>query len=77
MDIFLIGAIIFVTMVVIIELVTYATRNMQVTKRAKVRKRLRKYTYLEGGKDGSEILKRRVYSEIPFVNRLLWHTPGV
>jgi tight adherence protein B len=44
---------------------------MRTTQRVKIRKRLKKYTYAEGGGDGTEILKRRVFSDIPFLNSLL------
>ena len=77
MEIILIGIGIFIIGVIIIELITYAVRNMRSAKRAKIRKRLRKYAYTDTGKDGTDILKKRIYSEIPFFNRLLLSTPGV
>jgi tight adherence protein B len=77
MELFIIGAGMFLVIVIIIELVTYAVKNMRSAKRAKIRKRLRKYVYVESGGDGAEILKKRILSEIPFLNNLLWHTPGV
>jgi tight adherence protein B len=38
---------------------------------------LRKFTYIEEGLDGSDILRKRVLSGIPFLNNLLLKTPGV
>jgi tight adherence protein B len=50
---------------------------MRSPDRAKIRKRLRKFVYIQEGVDGSDILRKRVLSEIPFINRLLLKTPGV
>jgi len=50
---------------------------MRTTQRVKIRKRLRKYTYVEGGSDGAEILKSRAFSDIPFLNSLLGSFPGL
>jgi tight adherence protein B len=77
MEFFLIGIGIFVFAVVIIELVTFAIRNSRSAKSGKIRKRLRKYSYEDGGEEGADILKKRIYSDIPFFNRLLQNTPGV
>jgi tight adherence protein B len=77
MELFLIGLGIFLVAVIIIELIIYAVKNMRSAVRAKIRKRLRDYAYIERDKDGTEIIKKRIYSEIPFFNRLLSSTPGV
>jgi tight adherence protein B len=77
MELFIIGTGMFVVTVVIIELFTYAVKNMRAAKRAKIRKRLRKYIFVEGDQGDDEILKKRAFSEIPFLNNLLWHTPGI
>ena len=77
MEFFLIGIGIFVFAVVIIELVAFAIRNSSSAKSAKIRKKLRKYSYEDGGEEGADILKKRIYSEVPFFNRLLQNTPGV
>jgi tight adherence protein B len=45
--------------------------------RAKIRKRLRKSIYTTVDQGGTDILKKRVLSEIPFLNRLLLKTPGI
>ena len=77
MELFLIGIGIFVFVVIIIELVVYAVRNMRSTKRAKIRKRFRKYAYIDDGENGTDILKKRIYSEVPFFNSLLRYIPAV
>ena len=77
MEFFSIGLGIFIAAVLIIQLATYGVRHMRTTQRVKIRKRLRKYTYVEGQGDGAEILKKRVFSEIPFLNSLLGNFPGL
>ena len=77
MELFLIGIGIFVFAVVIIELVAFAIRNSSSAKSGKIRKKLRKYSYDDRGEEGADILKKRIYSEIPFFNGLLQNTPGV
>ena len=77
MELFAIGFGIFIATVLIIQLATYGVRYMRTTQSMKIRKRLRKYTYVESGVEGSEILKKRVLSDIPFLNSLLNNLPGV
>jgi tight adherence protein B len=60
-----------------IELLVYAAKNARSPNRAKIRKRLRKYVYVEEGIEGSNILRKRLLSEIPFLNNLLLKIPGV
>jgi tight adherence protein B len=50
---------------------------MQTAKRMLVRKRLRKYIYVESGRDGEQIIKKRVLSEVPALNTILLKTPGI
>jgi tight adherence protein B len=75
MELFVIGFGIFIATVLIIQMVTYGVRHMRTAQRVKIRRRLRKYTYVESGIDGSDILKKRVFSEIPFLNGLLKNLP--
>jgi tight adherence protein B len=78
MQVVVVGLIIFFSCVIILELLIYAFKNMRSPNRAKIRKRLRKHVYVqdEGG-GGTDIMKKRIYSEIPFLNRLLSNTPGM
>ncbi len=69
--------IIFVICVSVIELLIYAVKNARSPNRGKIRKRLRKYAYVEEGVGGADIMRKRVLSEIPFVNNLLLKVPGV
>ncbi len=67
---------IFVVSVVCIEMFHYAYRTIRRPDRQKIRKRLRK---ISSGKDrnGLSILRRRVLSEVPFLNRFLLGIPMV
>ncbi|MGD8765011.1 MAG: type II secretion system F family protein [Desulfobacteraceae bacterium] len=77
MEQIIIGGIIFVVCVILIELLIYAVKNARSPNRARIRKRLRKFAYIEEGIGDSDILRKRVLSEIPFLNNLLLKTPGV
>ena len=77
MNLYIIGAIIFFMAVLIIELLTYAVKNMQSVNRAKIRKRLRKHTYAKEDTGQIDIVKKRILSDIPFFNKLLFRIPGV
>ena len=77
MELYVIGAGIFIVTVIIVELISFAVRNTRAAKRGKIRKRLRKYIYVEGGQDGTEITKKRILSDVPFLNQILLHTPGI
>jgi tight adherence protein B len=77
MEFFAIGFGIFIATVLIIQLAIYGVGHMRATQRVKIRKRLRKYTYTEAGSDGAEILKKRAFSDIPFLNSLLSSIPGL
>lgn len=75
MELFVIGFGIFIAFVLIFQMVTYGVRHMRTAQRVKIRRRLRKYTYVESGIEGSEILKKRVFSEIPLLDGLLKSLP--
>lgn len=65
------GVGIFVLAIVVIELLRFSIRNMQTARHARIRKRLRRFTYVEGGRNGTEIYKTRTYSDISWLNALL------
>lgn len=77
MDNFVTAVIIFAICLIVIELLIYAIKNGRSPNQGKIRKRLRKYTYVEEGFGSSDILRKRVMSEIPFVNNLLLKMPGL
>ena len=74
---FILGAIIFVISVIIIELLTYAYRSFRSPDRKKILKRLRKSIFTQSEQGGDDILKQRILSEVPFLNRLLIKMPGM
>ena len=69
--------IIFIICLIVIELLIYAVKNARSPNRGKIRKRLRKYAYVEEGVGGADIMRTRILSEIPFVNRVLLKIPGI
>lgn len=71
------GTIIFIALVIVIELLIYAYKNIKSSDRSRIVKRLRKSSYIEDKQIDNEVLKKRVFSEIPFLNRLLFKTPGI
>ena len=77
MDLFAIGFGIFIATVLIIQLVMYGVRHMRTTQRVKIRKRLRKLTYVESGPDGAEILKKRALQRHTVSERLVGQLSGV
>ena len=74
---FILGATIFVLLVIIMELLTFAYRSFRSPDRTKILKRLRKSIYKQSEQDGADIMKHRILSEIPFLNSLLIKTPGI
>lgn len=69
MDFLLTSAVLIVSSLIIIELFLYAYRNMRTVQRARIKKRLRKYTYVETG--AGDIIKNRKLSDIALLNRIL------
>jgi tight adherence protein B len=77
MQLYIIGISIFIGSVIVLEMLIYAFKNLRSPHRAKIRKRLRKYIYVQDASAGTDIMRKRVLSEIPLLNRLLLNTPGV
>jgi tight adherence protein B len=73
----LLGATIFVISVIIVELLTYAYRSIRSPDRSMILKRLRKSIYTEDEHVGTDIMRKKVLSDIPFLNKLLLKTPGM
>jgi tight adherence protein B len=77
MNLTIIGLLIFITSVIVIELALFGYRNMRTSKRARIRKKLRKYTQTHANGDDTEITRRRVLSENPLADTILRHIPGI
>lgn len=71
MNLLIIGVIIFIASIAIIELVMFAFKNVSYVKSAKIKKRLRKYTYVKKEDGTGDILKNRELSSIPWLNHIL------
>lgn len=71
MNLWIISVLIFTAAISIIELLRYAFRHLKTVKRARVKRRIEKYTYIESSNEELDILKKRVYSDVPILNRLL------
>ena len=77
MSILLVGIVIFTISVFVIELSFYAYRTYRNPNRGKIRKRLRSFSHIKSGDEDSDILRKRVLSDVPFLNTLLLKMPGV
>jgi len=75
MEILIIGFMMFLGSVIIIELLTYGVSHLRATQKVKIKKRLGKYAYEESGAGDGSILKKRIASDIPWLNRLLLGMP--
>ena len=58
-------------------MLNFARKNLRSPQRAQLRKRLRKYTYVQDESGETDIMRKRVLSEIPLLNRFLLNTPGL
>ncbi len=71
MNMLSIGIIIFFISIALIELVRYLLRFFNEIKGIKVKKRIYKYALTRSTGEDPGIIKRRVYSHVPFLDRLL------
>jgi tight adherence protein B len=71
MNLLIIGIIIFFASIAIIEMVTFAFKNLGYVKSANIKKRLRKFTYVSKADGTGDIIKKRIISNIPTLNDLL------
>lgn len=71
MNLLVIGVAIFVVSIVVIELLRYAFRHADAVKRSRVKRRIKKYTFVQSSNESFDIVKKRIYSEVPFLNRVL------
>jgi tight adherence protein B len=76
MEFIVIGFGIFITMVLIIELCSYAYRHSQIAQKKEVRKRFKKIETVSS-QTSIDIFHRRVFSDITALDWLLKRTPGV
>jgi tight adherence protein B len=68
----------FIVLLVIIELCLYAYRNARYPDKAKIRKRLKGLGQPRDAEtNATDVLKRHIYSDIPFLNKILLHLPSL
>lgn len=68
----------FVIVLVVIELCFYAYRNARYPDKANIKKRLRGLSYTrEYEEKTADILKKHIYSEVPFLNKVLHRITSV
>jgi tight adherence protein B len=70
------GFIIFLFVLFVIELVFYAYQSIRYPDRAASRKRLRRTVLGAETNEEHDLVKRRVMSDVPFLNRILPYLPG-
>jgi tight adherence protein B len=75
MNILIIGLIAFVVSVLVLELVLYAYRTIRNPDRNKIRNRLKALSLKQGQTKTPHILRQRVLSEVPGLNRILSGLP--
>jgi tight adherence protein B len=66
-----IGVLLFIVSITVIELLRCGLRHVDALKRSSVRKRIKKYSYTHSRNQDFDIIKKRIYSEVPLLNRLL------
>ena len=75
MTIFVFGLLIFMVSVLVLESLFYAVRTIRNPDRNKIRNRLRALSFKEDATDLPHILRERVLSEVPGLNRILSRLP--
>ena len=73
----ILGSLIFLGLIIIIELARYGFRNIDSVRRARIKKRIKRYTYEEDKESPLDIVKTRVLSDISFVNTILNNMPFI
>lgn len=74
-DYIILGSLIFLAFIAIIELARYGFRNIDAVRRARIKKRIKRYTYEADDNSPMDIVKTRVLSDISFINALLTNIP--
>lgn len=77
MNIFFAGLIIFFVTVFIIEMSSYAYRIFRNPHHGKVRRRLKTFSPDEFESEITDILEKKLLSDVPSLNRILLHIPGM
>jgi tight adherence protein B len=77
MNVLLLAAAIFVLALFVIELVAWSIRMVRFPDRAEVRKRLKQSLIVDSEEESPDISKKKIYSDVPFLNQALSVFPGI
>ncbi len=77
MNIFVVGLIIFIMSLLVIELAFHAAHVFMHPDRGEIRKRLKRTVSEAPDDEDGSIIKKRVLSEVPFLDRMLEFLPGI
>ena len=77
MNILLLGTALFILTLFVVELCAYAVRLIQYPDRAEIRKRMRRSLAAATEEESRDIIKKKVLSDVPFLNQLLSSLPGL
>jgi tight adherence protein B len=77
MNVVLAGLFIFIVCLFVMELTAYALRIIRHPDRAEIRKRLRRSMITESADESRDITKKKLLSDVPFLNRILPTLPGI
>ena len=72
-----IGIAIFTTLVLFIEGSIFTVRAIRNPERKKLRRRLQRFSPEQNGDQSIDIVRKRLLSEIPWLNAILLNTPGI
>ena len=75
MNFMVLGILLFLGSVIVIEMLFYIVKKARVAKKGDIRKRLKKYTFIEN--EAGDILKKRKLSDVPFFDKFLLSLPFV
>lgn len=73
----LLFVVLFILCLFVIELLAYAMRIIRHPDRAEIRKRLRESVTVESEGENQDITKKKVFSDVPFLNQFIAALPGV
>jgi tight adherence protein B len=77
MNIFIVGIVIFIMSVLILQMCLHAYKTMRYPERGRIRKGLKEASSSEYMNQAPGILKNKVLSEVPALNRILAHITGI
>jgi len=78
MNVLLLGISIFVFCLLVLELTAYAIHTIQHPDRAEIQKRLRRSMDVDSESESQDIIaKKKVLSDVPYLNQILTALPGV